>query len=155
MDLVTELANVSRALDDARVPYAVCGGIAVTIHGHVRATKDIDLLIRPEDRERAMAVVAALGFDRAALPMTFGANTPAAREVQRVSKLDGGETLTIDFLVVGAPYEAVWSSRETYDWEGAKLTVVSREGLVAMKRLAGRTQDLADIEQLTGRSHDE
>jgi hypothetical protein len=58
LDLVSELANVVRALDAAGVPYALCGGIAVTIHGHVRATKDIDLLILPEDRTRALASVA-------------------------------------------------------------------------------------------------
>ena len=155
MDLVAELASVSRALDGAGVPYAVCGGIAVTIHGHVRATKDIDLLIRPEDRERALAVVASLGFDRAALPMTFGAGTPTERQLQRVTKLEEGESLTIDFLIVGALYEAAWAQRETYEWEGTRMTVVSREGLLAMKRIAGRKQDLADIERLEGAPEDE
>jgi hypothetical protein len=150
MDLVAELANVSRALDRAGVAYAVCGGIAVTIHGHVRATKDIDLLIRPEDRDRALETVATLGFDRAALPMTFGAGTPSERHVQRVTKLEAGESLTVDFLIVGPAYEGAWSGRESYAWEGTTLTVVSLEGLLAMKRIAGRIQDLADIERLTG-----
>lgn len=137
------------------MPYAVCGGIAVTIHGHVRATKDIDLVIRPEDRERALAVVASLGFDRAALPMTFGAGTPTERELQRVTKLEEGESLTIDFIIVGALYEEAWSQRETYEWEGTRMTVVSREGLLAMKRIAARKQDLADIERLEGAPEDE
>jgi len=155
MDLVAELANVSRALEGANVPYAVCGGIAVTIHGHVRATKDIDLLIRPEDRQRALAIVAILGFDKPALPMTFGAGTPMERHLQRVTKLDAGESLTIDFLIVGPLYEPAWSGREIYAWEGATLTVVSLEGLLEMKRIAGRAQDLADIERLTGSTDDE
>ena len=154
MDLVAELANVSRALGQASLPYAVCGGIAMTIHGHVRATKDIDLLIRPEDRDRALAIVHGLGYDVPAVPMTFGAGTPSERHVQRVTKLEAGESLTIDFLLVGPVYEAAWADRESYAWEGTTLTVVSREGLVAMKRIAGRTQDLADIEQLTGNSTD-
>lgn len=150
MDLIAELAAVSRALDGAGVPYAVCGGIAVTIHGHVRATKDIVLLIRPEDRDRALQIVAGLGFDRQALPMTFGTGTPSERHVQRVTKLEAGESLTVDFLLVGPLYEGAWSDRESYAWEGTTLTVVSLDGLVAMKRIAGRTQDLADIERLTG-----
>lgn len=150
MDLIAELANVSRALERAGVPYAVCGGIAVTIHGHVRATKDIDLLIRPEDRDRALEIVSALGFDRQALPMTFGAGTATERHVQRVTKLEAGESLTVDFLMVGPLYEGAWSARESYAWEGATLTVVSLDGLLAMKRIAGRAQDLADIERLTG-----
>lgn len=155
MDLVAELANVSRALDHASVPYAVCGGIAVTIHGHVRATKDIDLLIQPHDRDSAVSVVRGLGYDVPAVPMTFGAGTPAERHVQRVTKLDAGEVMTIEFLLVGPAYETVWAERESYAWEGTTLTVVSRDGLVAMKRIAGRTQDLADIERLTGGDGDE
>jgi len=40
-------------------------------------------------------------------------------------------------------------------WAGQPLWVVSREGLVQMKRLAGRTQDLADIERLLGETDDQ
>ena len=35
-----------RALERAKVPYALCGGLAVALHGFPRATKDIDLLSR-------------------------------------------------------------------------------------------------------------
>ena len=44
MNLVDELHAVSRALSAAGISFAVCGGIAVTIHGATRTTKDIDLL---------------------------------------------------------------------------------------------------------------
>ncbi len=49
------LANVARALDGAGIEYAVIGGNAVAAwvstvdEGAVRATKDVDLLVRPED----------------------------------------------------------------------------------------------------------
>jgi hypothetical protein len=33
MDLIDELLAVVRALEAARVPYAICGGLAVAIHG--------------------------------------------------------------------------------------------------------------------------
>ncbi len=154
MDLVSELASVTSALHGAGVPYALCGGIAVTLHGHVRATKDIDLLVLPEDRERALGVVAPLGYDVPALPMTFGAGTPGERLVQRVTKFEAGESLTVDFLLVGPVFEAVWASRENYLWEGSVLCVVSRAGLLEMKRLAGRAQDLADVERLESEPED-
>jgi hypothetical protein len=52
-------------------------------------------------------------------------------------------------LVVVTPiFEDVWREREAFLWEGEVLTVVSLAGLIAMKRLAGRKQDLADLEQL-------
>jgi len=141
---------VTRALDVAGVPYALCGGLAVAVHGHVRATKDIDILVLSADRDRALAAVAQLGFDVPAAPMTFGAGTSAERTIQRVTRLTGAEALTIDFLLVGPAYEQAWAERESYEWAGSPLRVVSRAGLVAMKRLAGRAQDLADIERLEG-----
>ena len=62
MDLVAELRAVARTLEEAGVPYAVCGGLAVTLHGATRATKDIDLLVREEDVER-IADLERLGLD--------------------------------------------------------------------------------------------
>lgn len=49
MDLKRELLAVIRALNDADVPYALCGGMAVVLHGHPRLTRDIDLLVRKQD----------------------------------------------------------------------------------------------------------
>lgn len=45
LDLIAEFENVVRAFEREHLDYAVCGGLAMTIHGHVRATIDIDLLI--------------------------------------------------------------------------------------------------------------
>jgi hypothetical protein len=52
MNLKDELVQVIEALGSSAIPYALCGGIAVVIHGYPRLTKDIDLLIRDEDLAR-------------------------------------------------------------------------------------------------------
>lgn len=88
-DVITTLDAVIDALDTASVAYALCGGLAVNLHGHVRATRDIDLLL-PADQ------------------------------------LDG--------------VRARWRSRDVW--------TVSLDGLARMKRLAGRPQDLADLDNL-------
>jgi hypothetical protein len=65
------LTTVSAALDEAAIPYAVIGGNAVATWvatcdvGAVRATKDVDVLLRREDVARAAEVLAPLGFERA------------------------------------------------------------------------------------------
>ncbi|MBI3270410.1 MAG: hypothetical protein HYZ53_15480 [Planctomycetes bacterium] len=148
LDLVAEMEGLVRGLASQRIEYALCGGLAVAVHGVARATKDIDILIRPEDEERALAAAEALGFTERALPMTFGAGTRQERRVRRISKLDGAKLLTVDFLVVTPVLEGVFRGRATYDWRGTPLTAVSRTGLIEMKRLAGRLQDLADIDRL-------
>ena len=52
MDFFQELKDLAIALDASVVDYALCGGVALAIHGVPRATQDIDLLVRPEDLSR-------------------------------------------------------------------------------------------------------
>lgn len=55
-DVIATLDAVIDALHAAGVAYALCGGLAVNLHGHVRATRDIDLLaLTPEIVERRFA----------------------------------------------------------------------------------------------------
>lgn len=74
-DLVRELEDIAKALDARGVEFALCGGLAVAIHGHVRATRDIDLLLPSAARERALTTLAEVGSVLPAAPMTFGAGT--------------------------------------------------------------------------------
>lgn len=118
----------------------------MAIHGFVRATVDIDILIRPESLEKAYEIAETKGFDIRGPDVSF---KERAVEIRRVSKIDdSGEVLSLDFLLVTPQTEDVWQTREEIDFLGNKLSVVSREGLIKMKRLAGRPQDLADIERL-------
>ena len=74
VNLFDELVAIVFALERAKIDYAVCGGMAVAIHGLARATKDIDLLILREDLVRVQDVVRGLGFilDGGILPMGAG-----------------------------------------------------------------------------------
>jgi len=55
--------DAMRALDDARVPYVVGGGYAMAYYtGIARNTKDLDLFVRPEDRDRCLGVLADAGY---------------------------------------------------------------------------------------------
>lgn len=148
MDLKKELEGVVDALVASDVPFGVCGGVAVTIHGAPRFTKDIDLIVLPGDVEAALGAVRSVGFTLSAGPMMFAAGTAHQREVRRVSKVDGTELLMLDFLLVTAALRTVWDSRVIVEWEGRRVPVVSRRGLITMKKLAGRPLDLADVEAL-------
>ena len=145
LDLYQELVAVTGALDAARLPYAVCGGLAVAIHGAPRFTRDLDLLVLPADVERVKAVAKALGFTAESLPMRF----KPSGEMHRVIKFAGsGEFLTLDLLLAGEELEPVWRSRERLSAEGKDLWVVSRKALLSMKLAAGRPQDLLDAQKL-------
>lgn len=65
------LERACKALEDASVPYAVVGGNAVAAwvatkdEGAVRNTQDVDLLLRREDFDRAVAALASVDFHHA------------------------------------------------------------------------------------------
>ncbi len=148
MDLIGEFGRVIDALQGAGVEYAVCGGLAVALHGHVRATRDIDLLVPAGQKDQAMAALRDQGFTLTAGPIPFSTGTPQQRTLFRASKVEGGELLTVDLLLVSAVFQEVWASREEFSWQGRRVFAVSLAGLGRMKRLAHRSQDLADLENL-------
>ncbi len=148
MDLVDELRSVTSTLARSGIPYALCGGIAVTVHGAVRSTKDIDMLVREGDLARVLQILEPLGWRFRAAPMTFGHGTIGERRLQRVSKIDGPHVLTLDLILVEPSFTGVWEARRMVELVDGELCVVSLEGLAYMKRLAGRAQDLADLEKL-------
>lgn len=69
-------------------------------------------------------------------------------EIVRVSKVVGRDLLTLDLLLVGPSIRNVWDSREIRVFNGRQIGVVSREGMKRLKLIAGRKQDLLDLEQL-------
>ncbi len=148
VNLVDELHAIAAALTAAGIRYAVCGGVAVTIHGATRSTVDLDVLVERTDLARTLEVVRPLGYSYAALPMIFDAGTVRERHVQRVSKLEGDEHLLLDLLLAEAAFAGALDDRIEITPPGGPLAVVSRATLIRMKRLAGRTQDLADLESL-------
>jgi len=145
-DLFEEFRAVVGALGAARVPYAICGGIAMSIHAHPRATIDIDLLAPPDAVAEIVDALLPHGFVRRE-------RTPArlaggAVVMHRLTKIIPGDpdVLVLDVIEVrpGAT-EAAWQTRAGAEWEGRAVTVVSPAGLIELKRLRGSPQDIADI----------
>jgi predicted nucleotidyltransferase len=143
--LFDELKGALKALDDARIDYALVGGLAVAVWGAPRATKDIDLLVQATDLPGAMAAVRAIGFTLEGLPFEFKDGT----QLQRVNRVDAaGNLMTIDFMLVDRNLESVWQSRARLPFDGGAVSVVSREALIGMKARAARPQDIMDIQNL-------
>ena len=148
MNIQQELFLVIDGLRQARIDYALCGGLAVVVHGFPRLTQDIDLLIREQDLDQARITLRSVGYSVETGILSFEAGTPNEVRLFRVTKVEGSDNMTLD-LVLDTPHlQAVWQDRERHLIEDRLLQVVSREGLATMKRMAGRPQDLADLSQL-------
>lgn len=143
--LIEEFILLVGAFNRHNIDFALCGGLAVAAHGLIRATQDIDFLIPEESLDAAYKAAAEVGYDIRGLDISFKERTV---EIRRVSKVVGEDVISLDLLLVTPHVEDVWKGREEIDFMGEKLFVVSREGLIRMKRQANRPQDIADIERL-------
>lgn len=147
-DLVAELRDLLAAFAEAGVEYALCGGLAANIYGADRFTKDIDLLVAPEDLESALGVAKTCGFDLDSGIIPFDGG---ARRMHRVVKLAPGweEPLPLDLMIADAgTYAAAYESRYAVSQEDLQLWLVALEELIAMKLESGRPIDQQDVERL-------
>jgi hypothetical protein len=151
--LYDELRNLIFELDRKDIEYALCGGIAMAVHGHPRATIDIDMLILPESLSDTLRVAGELGYGIRGLDMSFRKDLI---EIRRVSKIDRARKtmLPLDMILVTDAIRGVWDTRVKAKLEGGELSVVSREGLITLKRISARPQDFADITALAEESDD-
>jgi len=140
--LLDEFTKLIAAADAAELEYAVCGGLAMAIHGFPRATLDIDLMIREESLDEAFRICKENGYDIRGLDISF---KDPILEIRRVSKIFGEDVLCLDLLLVTDDVEDVWETRQEIVFQGRPMSVVSRDGLIKLKTRARRPQDMADI----------
>jgi predicted nucleotidyltransferase len=143
-----------RHLAAAEVEFVVVGGLAVNAWGVVRGTKDVDVVVAPdpENLKRMAEVAVAAGGH------VQQGETLLGSPISIASALAGGEQVAIEtnlgrLDVVqgldGVPsYEGLRSRASEAEVLGVTVAVCSIEDLKAMKRAAGRTRDLADLEDL-------
>jgi hypothetical protein len=153
--LAQSMVECARALGSAHIPFAVAGAFAVAMHGYVRATRDIDFLVRSSDRDAAVAALERLGYrcihssnglvqlERLPLPELPGV-------VERVDLLLSAHDIGHRAIetAMGAPMA----------WQRERLPVVPLETLIMMKLMAvsanpRRLQDLVDVRALLMQSN--
>jgi hypothetical protein len=141
--LEQELRDLVILFNQERIDYALCGGMAVALHGYPRFTKDIDFLVPSESLEMARKAAHRAGFLDESGRIPFPNS-----EVYRILKIEGPDFRILDLLVPKTLDTVAWKQRQWLDWNGVPLCSVSVEGLIEMKRAAGRDQDLLDIKRL-------
>ncbi len=144
IDLYDEFWRLVQAMEESGLDYATCGAMALAVHGVPRATTDLDFLVELHAVDEALSIARRSGFTEEALPMRFSNGTL----VRRVSKFEGAEFVTLDFLVVDENSRPAWETRMKVPTAQGPVSVVSRQGLVGMKIAAGRDRDLADVARL-------
>ncbi|MEP3478337.1 MAG: nucleotidyl transferase AbiEii/AbiGii toxin family protein [Fuerstiella sp.] len=148
MDLIDELGQITTAFNEAEIEFALCGGLAMAAHGLIRATEDIDVIVRSEDLSSARTAVASCGFTILGGEIPLRVGTTDEGLIFRVSKVIGAELLPLDIMLVTPAYETIWQTRTFASIGEYEIPVVSREGMIKMKMLSGRTKDQTDLDFL-------
>lgn len=140
-----DFKDLFAAFNDAGVDYLVVGAHALAVHGHVRASKDLDIWIRPERGNAARVLQALTAFG---CPL-FGLTVEDLTDEETVFQI-GVQPVRIDILcgIDGVSFDVAWRERVTSRFAGQPVSVLSRDHLIQNKRASGRPQDLADIAAL-------
>ena len=140
-----DFAEMLLALSAEGAEFLLVGAQALAVHGHPRATGDLDLWIRPTPAN-ARRVLAALRRFGAPLEQ-LGADDLTTPDV--VFQI-GVQPQRVDLLtsIDGVSFEEAWAGSIRAQVLGATVPVIGRAELIRNKRATGRAQDLADAEAL-------
>jgi hypothetical protein len=148
IELTDDFRDLLLELADAGAEFVVVGGYAVAFHGHPRATKDLDVLVRAE-ADNARKVYQALAAFGAPL-QAFIVTADDFQTYDGVLQI-GLPPRRIDVLnrADGITFEEAIAAGDAFELDGRRIPVVGRDALLKNKRAAGREQDLADVAALT------
>jgi hypothetical protein len=146
-------SELVRLLSEADVDYVVVGGVAVVVQAHARFTDDLDICYATDraNLSRLGGVLVELGATLRGIevdvPFVPEGRTLRGTQILCLNTPYGG----LDLLAQpeGAPrYERLRSRAEVVEIGGVEVPVASVDDMIAMKRAAGRPQDLIDVDAL-------
>lgn len=141
-DVQVAADRLAAKLEQCGIPYAICGGLAVAAHGHVRATVDVDVLITADGLRQ---------FKEHAIGRGWIDRFPGSRGVR-----DTERRVPIDFLLSGGfpgdgkPRGICFPDPATAAVERDGKMVLALPRLIELKLASGmsapdRYQDFADV----------
>jgi hypothetical protein len=149
--------RIFESLQRHEVEYLTIGGVAVNVHGHVRNTRDVDILIEwtAENMGRLAAALGELdarlfGVDADLLDvdphdpedLLNGGNFTLRTAAGGLDLFDPAE------IPGGRPYDEMRPCAVEAIVEGVHIRAVGLDDLIRLKRESGRDRDLEDVATL-------
>ena len=147
--------ELARAFDARGVQYCVVGGVAATMHGVVRDTFDLDVLLVPSAANLQAAALALRDVrlrPHVPIELTDLSSADVRRQLREernliaVGFIDASDPFRRVDILLDGPFEVADVVARAVDRAGVK--VISAPDLIVMKRAAGRPKDLDDAEWL-------
>jgi len=151
MNVFDEFPKIAKALQQNKIRYALVGGVAMAFHDQPRFTRDIDLLVHPEDFEKLTEILTHLGYEEKAPPWTFQRTNVT---LHRFTRIEDQEYLILDILVGHEKkHQTIIAQALLAESEEGAIKVVRKEDLIWLKEQRHSDQDKVDIKKL--RTHEE
>jgi hypothetical protein len=146
-ELNEDFLDMLRCLQEAAVEFVIVGAHALAAHGIVRATGDIDILVRPSSDNAARVMRALVQFGA---PLAAHGIAPADLAAPGVVYQLGLPPRRIDLLteISGVDFATAWASRVETSFGDLTVAVLGRDALIKNKLAAGRDKDLVDVNAL-------
>jgi hypothetical protein len=158
-DRVNFYEELFNALEEQHIRYLVVGGVAVVLHGFVRATADLDLMVAldPENLKAFIALMKDKGY-KPKVPVPIE-DFLQLKKRQSWKKEKGmlvfslfhpkkTEELIDVFVDEPIPFAEAYGRRVSIPLGKQQISVASKDDLIKLKQQAGRAQDLQDIQAL-------
>ena len=146
MNIFDEFAEIIKHIEQEKIRYAIVGGVAMAFYEEPRFTQDIDMLLEPNDFEKARRILEQKGYFESAEPWTFK-NTPLT--LHRFFKAIEHEQMIIDLLVAGnKKHLDIIENALIAKSEHGIAHVADKADIIWLKRQRNSLQDQADIERL-------
>ena len=151
--------DLLKALEEEHIRYLVVGGVAVVLHGFVRATVDLDLLVglEPKNVDSFLALMKKRGYQPKAPVSLDDFKKPENRQKWKTEKgmivfslfhPQRAQELIDIFIEESIPFEEAYKRRVMVPLGTTQVSIANSEDLITLKQKAGRPQDLQDIQAL-------
>jgi hypothetical protein len=145
--LPQDFADLLIELCEAQAEFLLVGGWAVILYGHVRATDDMDVFVRPSqlNSERVFAALEAFGA-----PLRAHGVSPGHFAKEGDAYRFGMAPLKVEVLtkISGVSFDEALQGSKSFELDGHPIPYIGRLALIKNKKSAGRNKDLADVEEL-------
>ncbi len=145
MEVQQDFKELLELFNAHKVEYLIVGGYALAFHGAPRYTGDIDILIRPDEKnaDRVLSSLDEFGFGSVGLSASDF--TSSGKIVQL-----GVPPVRIDIItsLTGVSCEEAFSGRVKGKYGDVPVCYLGRKQFLSNKRATARRKDLADLEAL-------
>ncbi len=146
MNVFDEFPKITKAIEEKDIKYALVGGVALAFHDQPRFTKDIDIILGPNDFEKITEILLNLGYDENSPPWTFRSTKIT---LHRFTKIQAEEYLVLDILVGHeSRHKEIIDNALMAESDEGEIRVARKEDLIWLKQQRNSDQDKVDIKNL-------